>query len=298
MLSKIVLVPAVRRFFPPEQQVQAKAIACERPADRNEPLSRYSLGDIALIMKKEQIVSSISQSTLCRWYKQDALKPWRYHNWLFPRDPQFLSKASVILNLYHGFWDGNPLGEDDYVLSADEKCGLQILRRLHPTRATMAGKQGQVEFEYKRLGTLAYQAALDVFRGTVIGQIENTNCILTFNQLVERVMTQAPYNSARRVFWIVDNGSAHHPNTFPARLSGLHEHAIAIHLPTHASWLNQIELYFSILQRKALTPRDFNSREEMAQRILAFQERFNSQAKPFNWRFSADDLQQRMQLLN
>jgi hypothetical protein len=249
-------------------------------------------------MKQEQIVSSISPSTLWRWYKQDALKPWRYHTWLFSRDPGFLTKATVVLNLYHRIWAGEALGPDDYVLSADEKCGLQILARCHPTRAPVAGKQGQVEFEYERLGTLAYQAALDIFQGTVIGQIQDTNCILTFNQLVERVMSQPPYNTARRVFWIVDNGSAHHPATFPARLSGLYEHAIAVHLPTHASWLNQIELYFSILQRKALTPRDFNSRQEMADRILAFQDRFSAQAKPFNWRFSADDLRQRMQSFN
>lgn len=168
----------------------------------------------------------------------------------------------------------------------------------HPTRAPIPKHAGQVEFEYERLGTLAYQAALDVFHGTVIGQIEDTNCILTFNQLVDRVMNQAPYNNARRVFWIIDNGSSHHPATFPARLTTLHEHAIAVHLPTHASWLNQIELYFSILQRKALTPRDFRDREEMAQRILAFQERFSVQAKPFNWRFSADDLRARTHSLN
>lgn len=261
-------------------------------------MSRYSLGDLVLIMQREKIVSSISRSTLCRWYKQDALKPWRYRHWLFPRDPYFLVKATVVLNLYHRLWQGEPLGPDDYVLSADEKCGLQILARCHPTRPPQPGLAGQVEVEYERLGTLTYQAALDIFSGQVIGQIADKNCILTFNQLVERVMSQPPYNTARRVFWIVDNGSAHHPATFPDRLPGLHEHAIAVHLPPHASWLNQIELYFSILQRKALTPRDFSTRDEMADRILAFQDRFSAQAKPFNWRFSADDLRRRMQLLN
>jgi len=277
--------------------VQAKAIACERPHQREQPLARYSLADIVIIMKQEQIVKTISRSTLCRWYQQDALRPWRYHNWLFPRDPHFLSKAVVVLDLYHGIWQGEPLGPDDYVISADEKSGLQVLVRCHPTRPPIAKHHGQVEFEYERHGTLTYQAALDVFRGTVIGQIEDSNCIVTFNKLVDRVMTQAPYNSARRVFWIVDNGSSHHPATFPERLTTLHEHAIAVHLPTHASWLNQIELYFSILQRKALTPRDFDGRQEMAERILAFQDRFSSQAKPFNWQFSAADLRDRMKLL-
>lgn len=251
-----------------------------------------------LILKREAIVDSISPSTLCRWYRQDALKPWRYQQWLFPRDPNFLAKATVVLDLYHGIWQGEALSADDYLISADEKCGLQVLSRCHPTRAPQPGQSGQVEFEYERHGTLAYQAALDVFQGRVMGQIVDKNCMLTFNQLVDHVMTQAPYDSARRVFWIVDNGPSHHPATFPARLSALHEYAIAVHLPVHASWLNQIELYFSILQRKALTPRDFKSPDAMQQRILAFQERFTAQAKPFNWRYSAKDLQERLKLLN
>lgn len=249
-------------------------------------------------MKQEKIVTAISCSTLCRWYQQDALKPWRYHSWLFPRDPQFLEKGSVVLDLYHRIWQGEALGPDDYVISADEKCGLQVLARLHPTRPPQPGHVGQVEFEYERLGTIAYQAALDVFAGTVIGQVEESNCILTFNKLVDRVMNQAPYNTARRVFWLVDCGSSHHPSTFPARLSAMYEHAIAVNLPTHASWLNQIELYFSILQRKALTPRDFDSRQAMVDRIFAFQDRFSAQASPFNWRFSADDLRKRLRSLN
>jgi hypothetical protein len=297
MRSKIAPDPVARRFFPSEQRVQAKAIACERPAKRDEPLSRYSLADIVSIMKRERIVSAISRSTLCRWYQEDALRPWRYRHWLFPRDPQFLEKATVVLGLYHGFWNGERLGPDDYVLSADEKSQLQILNRRHATRAPIPGHGGQVEFEYERLGTLTYQAALDVNRGIVIGQIESSNCIATFNQLVNLVMTQPPYNTARRVFWVVDNGGSHHPSTFPARLASMHEHAIAINLPIHASWLNQIELYFSILERKALTPRDFNDRYEMAQRILAFEKRFSDQARPFNWKFTAEDLRERMKSL-
>lgn len=249
-------------------------------------------------MKREGIVSDISRSTLWRWFYEDALRPWRYRSWLFPRDPAFLKKAVVVLDLYHGIWEGEPLGPDDYVLSADEKSQLQILSRLHDTRAPISGHCGQFEFEYERLGTLTYQAALDVNRGIVVGQVVSSNCIATFNELVELVMTQPPYNTARRVFWIVDNGGSHHPSTFPDRLMGMHEHAIAIHLPTHASWLNQIELYFSILSRKALTPRDFKDEDEMTERILAFENRFSDQVQPFNWKFTAEDLHQRMKSLS
>ena len=261
-------------------------------------MARYSLGDIALVMKREGIVPEISRSTLSRWYQADALRPWRYRQWLFPRDPRFMEKAIVVLDLYHGFWQGQPLGPDDYVLSADEKSQLQILRRLHAARAPRPGAAAQIEFEYQRLGTLAYQAALDVHAGKVIGQIVQTNGIATFNHLVNTVMSQPPYDTARRVFWIVDNGGSHHPSTFPARLTALHEHAIAVHLPLHASWLNQIELYFSILERKALTPRDFSGAQQMTQRILAFQARFSGQSQPFHWRFSAADLRLRLNALN
>lgn len=277
--------------------MQAKAIACERPTERGEALGRYSLGDIVLIMKQEGIVTHISRSTLWRWYREAALRPWRYHHWLFPRDPQFVEKASVVLDLYHGWWQGEPLGSDDYVICADEKSQLQILSRRHPTRPPRPGRPGQVEFEYTRLGTLTYQAALNVQTGQVIGQIVERNEIATFNRLIDRVMDQPPYNTARRVFWIVDNGSSHHPATFPVRLTAAHEHAIAVMLPTHASWLNQIELYFSILERKALTPRDFSDANQMSTRILSFELQFSAQARPFNWHYSTTDMLNRMKSL-
>ncbi len=274
--------------------MQAKAIACEPPAQREQPLSRYGLSDIVLILKDEGIVSSISRATLSRWFQRDALRPWRYRQWLFRRDPLFLERATVVLDLYQGFFEGQPLGPNDYVLSADEKAGLQVLSRKAPTRVPMAGQVGQVEFEYERHGTLCYQAALDVQCGRVMGQVVERNCIETFNGLVDQVMQQAPYAKAERVFWLVDGGSSHHRSTFPERLSGLYSNAIAVHLPVHASWLNQIELYFSILQRKALTPRDVQSKAALRARLLDFQRHYNRVGGPFTWKFTAADLRERM----
>jgi hypothetical protein len=109
-------------------------------------------------------------------------------------------------------------------------------------------------------------------------------------------MRQEPYASAKRVFWIVDNGNSHHPSTFPRRLQKAFPHAVAVHLPTHASWLNQIELYFSIVQRKALTPNDFTTIQALAHRLLAFQEHYNRTANPFTWKFTREDLEQRLKL--
>lgn len=273
---------------------QAKAVACERPSQKEKPLSRFSLAEVRTWLVEEKIVENISIATVWRWLHQDAIRPWYYRNWLFPRDPQFLEKASQVLDLYHRMWQGAPFGSNDYVISADEKSQLQALGRSATTLAPSAGKSGRFEFEYERNGTLVYLAALDVFNGTVFGRVDSANGIQPFNQLVHLVMQQEPYTSAGRVFWLVDNGSSHHPSTFPDRLHGLYPNAIAVMLPTHASWLNQIELFFSILQRKALTPNDFATLQSLADRILRFQKYYNLTAKPFNWRFSKNDLEKRI----
>ena len=104
-------------------------------------------------------------------------------------------------------------------------------------------------------------------------------------------MASEPYASAKRVFWIVDNGSSHAGQASIERLEGTWKNLRLIHLPIHASWLNQIELYFSIVQRKALTPNDFGSLEELTERLLAFQERYAQLARPFEWTFTRADLE-------
>jgi hypothetical protein len=276
---------------------QIKAVPCEQPAKLELPLSRFSLSEIALWIKQADIVATISASTIWRLLHHDAIRPWYYRGWLFPRDPDFVAKASVILDLYQRRWHGQPLGRHDYVLSADEKSALQVLARPHPTLAPCAGQPGRYEFEYIRNGTLAYLAALDVGSGQVFGRIDATTGIVPFGQLVDLVMQRPPYATAERVFWIVDGGSSHHPSTSPARLQKAYSNIRVVHTPTHASWLNQIELYFSIVQRKVLTPLDLPDRVAVAQRILQFQERYDRTAKPFRWKFTRQDLQDRLQAL-
>lgn len=284
--------------FTPVEMTQIKAIACERPAQLNLPLSRFSLTDIRDWVLKAHIVSEISVSTLWRLLHQDAIRPWYYRAWLFPRDPRFVEKAGSVLDLYQGVWDGNPLGPRDYVISADEKSGLQVLARQHPTWPPIPGQPGRYEFEYERQGTIAYLAALDVFSGRVFGRVDDTVGIVPFGKLVDLVMGQAPYSAADRVFWIVDGGPSHHPNTSPARLQATYANITVVHLPTHASWLNQIEIYFSILTRKALTPMDLPYKQAVKERILGFQGRYNENAKPFRWNFTRDDLLERFKATN
>jgi hypothetical protein len=274
-------------------RVQVIAIVCETLHRHELPLSRFAMSDLLPIVRCEGDLPYLSMGTLQRILDENALKPWRYRYWLYPRDPQFVPKACVVLNLYAGVWDGAPLGPDDYVISADEKT-IQVLQRCHAGQAAAPGYPQRVEFEYERHGTVAYHAAWDVHRGRIFGRVAANTCIATFSQLVDLVMQQEPYRSAGRVFWIVDGGSAHHPNTFPARLKARYPHAVAIALPTHSSWLNQIELYFSIVQRKVLTPLDVRDQAQLTQRLLDFQDYYQLSARPFKWTFTSQALKARL----
>jgi hypothetical protein len=280
-----------------KERAQVVAIVCETLEAHQLPLSRFSITDLQRIVVKEAGLAQLSHASLGRILKQNVLKPWQYRYWLFPRDPDFVTKACVVLDLYAGFWQGQRLGLEEYVLSADEKT-IQVLARCHPSLLASPGHQQRVEFEYERLGTVAYHAAWDVFRAQIFGLVAPTTCIVTFNQLIDQVMTQAPYQNSARTFWIVDGGRAHHPNTFPARLQGLYPNAVAVPLPVHASWLNQIEIYFSIVQRKVLTPMAVTDQEMLTTRLLNFQDYYQDTAKPFSWKFTADDLKKRLEALH
>jgi hypothetical protein len=270
---------------------------CETLESHQLPLSRFSITDLQRVVVQEEGLASLSHASLGRILKQNVLKPWQYRYWLFPRDPDFVTKACVVLDLYAGFWQGQRLGPDEYVLSADEKS-IQVLARCHPTLLASLGHPQRVEFEYERLGTVAYHAAWDVFRAKVFGRVAPNTCIATFNQLIDLVMTQPPYQRSARSFWIVDGGSAHHPSTFPARLQDLYPNAVAVSLPTHASWLNQIEIYFSIVQRKVLTPMDVANADTLTSRLLDFQNYYEETARPFSWKFTTADLKKRLEALH
>lgn len=276
--------------FPPSVVVEVKALACQIPHQRGLPLSRFSLSEIQCEVLQQSLVASISGATLWRWLTQDAIRPWRHRSWLFPRDPQFSQKAGQILDLYEGIWNGVPLGPTDYVLSADEKTSIQARLRKHPSLPPHPRRVMRVEHEYERGGAWAYLAAWDVRRAKIFGRCETTTGIAPFDRLVHQVMSGSPYRSANRVFWIIDNGSSHRGETSIERLRNAWSTLIPVHTPIHASWLNQIEIYFSVIQRKVLTPNDFTSLAEVEDRLLRFQERYERIAQPFQWKFTRKDL--------
>ena len=267
-----------------------KAVACELPAQLELPLSRFSINEIREHVIEKKIVESIGTTTLWKWLHEDGIRPWTHRTWIFPRDPAFETKAVRVLDLYQRIWEGTPLGDGDFVISADEKTSIQARQRIHARTPPGPHRPSKVEHEYERMGALAYMAALDVHRAKVFGCCEPTTGIDPFRKLVDQVMEQEPYRSADRVFWIVDNGSSHRGAASCERLQSGWPNAILVHTPVHASWLNQIEIYFSILQRKVLTPNDFPSLDQLQKTILAFQQRYSDRATPFAWRFTRDDL--------
>lgn len=270
--------------------VEIKALACARPAELDLPLARLSSAEIARVAVAREIVEAISTTTVWRWLNEDALRPWCYRSWIFPRDPDFERKAGPILDLYAGRWDGRQLRADEHVVCADEKTSIQARARIHPGTPPAPGRAVRVEHEYKRMGALAYLAAWDVRRAQVFGRCEPSTGIEPFDRLVEQVMTIEPYASARRVFWVVDNGSSHRGPGTEVRLRERWPSVRVVHTPIHASWLNQVELYFSVVQRKVLDPNQWSSLASLEAALLAFGERYSAIATPFEWRFTRDDL--------
>jgi hypothetical protein len=265
------------------------AVACELPARHGRPLGRFSRAELHRLVL-ERAICEASATTVWRWLHDAALKPWQQRSWIFPRDPAFAAKAGVVLDLYARRFQGELLHPGEFVVCADEKSQLQALGRRHATIPAAPGRPALVEFEYRRGGTLAYLAAWDVHHARLFDRVEAKTGIEPFGRLVEQVMTSEPYASARRVFWIVDNGSSHAGHASIERMQDAWPNARLIHLPIHASWLNQIELFFSIVQRKALTPNDFSSLAELTERLLAFGEHYRTVARPFRWTFTRADL--------
>lgn len=255
----------VRAVFPPEEVAQVKAIACSLPREQGVPLSRFSRAELHRLVV-ERGISDASASTIARWLADDALKPWQHRSWIFPTDPAFLEKAGPVLDLYQGRWEGKLLHPGEFVICADEKPSIQARARVHDTLAPSPGSRGlRVEHTYKRRGALTYLAALDIERRgkrrpRAFGRSEARGGIESFDRLVFQVMTKD--------------------------------------LPVHASWLNQIEIYFSIVQRKVLQPNDFTDLAALEERLLGFGRHYEQVAQPFEWKFTRADLDRLLERLH
>jgi len=282
--------PGRPRLISAATRAAVVALACQLPADTGVPLGHWTGPDLVAELTGIPGTQAISATSLLRILAEHPVKPWQYQSWIYPRDPHFEAKAKVILDLYQGYYQGKRLRPGDRILSFDAKPQINARRRLHRTLPAGRGTRVRYEHEYKRRGSLALLAALDVHTGQVFGSTPVTTGILPFMKLAARVMARPEYKNAPRVFVIVDNGSDHRGQAAVRRLAATWPNAIMIHTPVHASWLNQIEIFFSVIQKKVVTPNDFDSLEQLSRTLLAFIDRYNHTARPYSWKYTSGDL--------
>jgi hypothetical protein len=271
----------------------AIAIACEFPAQRAQPLSRYSWADRQRVGAADPD-GWLRRRTLWRILPRADLKPWRQPRWSDARAPAVAAKAGRVLDWYAGRWEEAPRGPNDYVVRADEQTSRQARARIHPGTPPQPGRPARDEFEYPRRGAGQDLAAGDVHRGRIFGRGEARTGIAPFGRLGAPGMRPAPDRSARRVFWIVDSGSSHRGATAVRRLERQYPNRRLVHVPIHARWLNPIAIDISIIQRKVLTPNDFPHCKAVAARLRAVEARGNAAPRPFAWRFTRADLERQL----
>jgi hypothetical protein len=292
--SRIASAGAASPLFPPLDHALVRALACETVAETGLPISRQSLSDLTSRVWKA-LGKPMSRSTVWRLLHEDGLKPWQYEHWIFPRDPAFAVKAGPILDLYAGQWEGRPLNDNDCVISSDEKTSIQARRRCHAEMPPQPAQSRRIETEYERKGALQYLAGWDVRRGVVLGRCEPKTGIRPFGRLVTQILSHEWYRNAERIFLIVDNGSSHRGERAIRRQRKRDRRLIVVHTPVHASWLNQVEIYFSIIQRKVLTPNDFTNLDAIRLRLALYEELTNRSPRPFEWKFTRQKLVQWLQ---
>lgn len=224
--------------------------------------------------------TGVTPTVVHRILRAERLAPHRVKSWVTSTDPEFETKALDILGLYL-----NP-PENALVLSVDEKTAIQALDRTQPTLPLRPGQVERRSFEYKRNGTISLYAALAVHQGEVVGQCAPRHRhqeFLDFLRLLARTYPR------QELHLIVDNLSAHKHETVQ-RWFDRHPRIQLHFTPTHASWLNQVELWFSILSRKVIRRGIFTSVKALVQAIMTFIQRYNQEGKPFSWTYTPDRL--------
>src|SRR5271163_505071 len=241
--------------------------------------ARWTMEGLATAMAEHGVPISASQAW--RICKALDLKPWQVESWMTSHDPDFWAKASDVCGLYL-----NP-PHNAVVWSVDEKSGMQAKSRINPTKPAIPGKRARREFEYKRHGTAVLFAALSVHEGTVAGWVTNSTKSDNFITFLGDLVAQTP--PQLDLHCIADNFAAHKTSKVTEFLEAnprVHIH----HTPTHASWLNQVELFFSILERRLLRRGEFDSLDDLAQKVIAFINDYNRRAAPFRWTYDGKPL--------
>jgi len=266
--------------FPPQVAAHLIKLACELPDDTGRSLSLWTCAELARALKRDKIVQDISPQSVQRILASQKLKPWRIHYWLSPRAPRdevFRQRTLNIMDLYT-----RPLGSHERVLCLDEKTSLQPRPRTAPTKpAAPGGVPVRLEHEYQRKGALNLLAAFDARSGQVIGLCRRRKRQAEVIELLQEIDRQTP-SSVTVIHIICDNVRTHSGKQVRAWLAG-HPRFHLHFTPVHCSWMNQVEQWFSIIQRKRLVAPRFASLEEMEAKILSFIGEWNEDPHPFEW---------------
>jgi len=255
-------------------------LACELPDRVGRSLSLWTCAELARTAARDGIVESISPQTVQRILASCKLKPWRVHHWLSPKVERDAAFASAVRNLADLYTRKLPLNER--VLSLDEKTSIQPRPRTHPTLpARPECVPVRVEHEYKRAGAINLLASFDTRSGEVISICRPRKRMVEFIELLEEIDRRTPA-SVTKVHLVCDNVITHRGKLVRAWLAA-HPRFVVHHTPVHCSWMNQVEQWFSILQRKRLAAVNFVSLADLESKIAAFIAEWNEAAHPFDW---------------
>jgi DDE superfamily endonuclease len=302
--------PADPGAFPPGELVAVVNLATSKTQDHDQSGTRWTLDDLAFTIVNEAHHRAMSRATIWRILDEADLKPHKSVYWLNSHDPDFDAKAQAICRLYI---DAPRLYQQGrLVICCDEKTGMQILQRKYPTQPAQPGKPEKREFEYVRHGTRALITSFAVPTGKVVWDLGATRTSEDFGKHLGHVATHFPQFD--RFDWVVDNLNTHwslevceyiaalsdvpfvprHLRTGAQRRAFLSDptHKHVFHFtPKHGSWLNQVELWFSVLSRRFLKRGDFASAAEFEQRLGAFLGAYNAKhAHPYRWTYTGQPL--------
>jgi transposase len=279
-----------RRTFTALQRAQVVALACSAPRQYGKPWPRWSGAKLAQVAVAQGMVAAISPGTVRRWLRADQIKPWRYHSWQHSTDPQFVEKATPVLDLYAQAPALQAQGE--LTVCADEKTSIQARQRVSPTKAAAPGAVMQVADRYKRMGALPLFCALLVASGLTFAQTHTTKKFVDFKAFLHAFFQSPLCTGIKVLHLILDNGPTHAPKQLGAWLASL-DLAFAVRLywlPKYASWLDQVELIFSKVQRDLLTPTDFPSLVALERDLAAYFADLNTHPNPIKWTYTKTKL--------
>ena len=263
-----------------DERIRLAAVATSE-RDPDDPLAQWTYGLIVEALAEEKI--EISPSQVGRILNSMDIDLTRVRGWLNRRDdPTFWDRVRDVCGLYLN----PPSGA--LVLSVDEKTSIQARQRKHPDQPAQAGRPARREFEYVRHGTASLHAALAVHSGEVLASvIEGRNNSENFCGFLSEI--DSAVDPSLEIHVVLDNASPHTSKHTRAWFAN-HPRWVVHYTPPHASWVNQIELFFSILQRKVITGGNFSSRDDLINKIIQFICDYDQTAQPFKWTYAADPL--------